>query len=380
MKPQASSDMPPPRDRPRPSIDRPRPNPHSISNFRSQARPQALSSRAAPPSSPQSQPCFSPEDYAPKDWRECFDESSDMAIASREAVFRVYSAGLDTESTVALLLLHGGGHCALSWALIARQMKTHCPLIAYDARGHGGTVAQDESDLSAETQVADAVALMEQFFAKHRPGLDFPKLVICGHSMGGAIAVRIAASNLMQNVVGLVVIDVVEGTAMSALPHMASWLQARTSSFSSVARAIRYVTRAGHVRNLESARLSVPTQLVHCDKSKRWVWRTNLQESEMYWRGWFEGLSQLFLSVPAAKMLVLAGVDRLDRDLMIGQMQGKFQSMLIPTAGHTVHEDQPEQTAQVLLDYLQRNLFLQLSDSHDDSPIFQQRRPIPPCR
>ena len=40
---------------------------------------------------------------------------------------------------------------------------------------------------------------------------------------------------------------------------------------------------------------------------------------------------------------VYVGVDRLDRDLTIGQMQGKFQMQVLPQCGHAVHEDQPTQ-------------------------------------
>ena len=46
-------------------------------------------------------------------------------------------------------------------------------------------------------------------------------------------------------------------------------------------------------------------------------------ETERHWQGWFEGLSQLFLSIPVPKMLILAGVDRLDKQLTIAQMQGE---------------------------------------------------------
>lgn len=35
---------------------------------------------------------------------------------------------------------------------------------------------------------------------------------------------------------------------------------------------------------------------------------------------WWSGLSQKFLSAKCARMLVLAGQERLDRDLMVGQM------------------------------------------------------------
>lgn len=40
--------------------------------------------------------------------------------------------------------------------------------------------------------------------------------------------------------------------------------------------------------------------------------------------GWFTGLSDKFLAARAAKLLVLAGTDRLDTPLMIGQMQGAW--------------------------------------------------------
>lgn len=42
---------------------------------------------------------------------------------------------------------------------------------------------------------------------------------------------------------------------------------------------------------------------------------------------------------------MLAGTDRLDRELMIGQMQGKYQLLVLPEVGHFVHEDAPEKCA-----------------------------------
>jgi len=53
---------------------------------------------------------------------------------------------------------------------------------------------------------------------------------------------------------------------------------------------------------------------------------------------WFMGLSKNFLQARTARLLVLAGTDRLDKELMIGQMQGKFQMVVVPNVGHMVHE------------------------------------------
>ena len=94
-----------------------------------------------------------------------------------------------------------------------------------------------------------------------------------------------------------------------------------------------------------------------------WRWRIDLARTEPHWRGWFQGLSARFLAVAGAKLLLLAGVDRLDRDLTVGQMQGKFQMQVLPQVGHTVHEDSPDRVAEVLAGFLVRNKFCQAQES-----------------
>jgi hypothetical protein len=44
----------------------------------------------------------------------------------------------------------------------------------------------------------------------------------------------------------------------------------------------------------------------------------------------------MYLAVKAPKVLILAGTDRLDKPLTIGQMQGKFQLVLLPQVGQQV--------------------------------------------
>lgn len=62
-----------------------------------------------------------------------------------------------------------------------------------------------------------------------------------------------------------------------------------------------------------------------------------------------------FLSVTCPKLLLLAGVDRLDRDLTVGQMQGKFQMQVLPNVGHAVHEDSPLEVAHSMAAFLVRH-------------------------
>ena len=87
-----------------------------------------------------------------------------------------------------------------------------------------------------------------------------------------------------------------------------------------------------------------------------------MAQTEPHWTGWFTSLSSKFLSVQATKMLILAGIDRLDRDLTVGQMQGKFQMQVLPQAGHAVHKDVPDRMAEVLATFLVRNKFAEAKD------------------
>lgn len=53
--------------------------------------------------------------------------------------------------------------------------------------------------------------------------------------------------------------------------------------------------------------------------------------------------------------MLLAGTERLDTEMMIGQMQGKYALQIFPEAGHFLHEDCPEKTARAVVELYRRN-------------------------
>lgn len=74
--------------------------------------------------------------------------------------------------------------------------------------------------------------------------------MVLGHSMGGSIATKTVAelfknkdinTTLYDHIQGLIVIDVVEGTAMEALPFMENIVTTRPTNFSSIESAVQYM-------------------------------------------------------------------------------------------------------------------------------------------
>jgi protein phosphatase methylesterase 1 len=65
------------------------------------------------------------------------------------------------------------------------------------------------------------------------------------------------------------------------------------------------------------------------------------------------GLTKCFLSIKIPKILLLAASDRMDKDLTIAQMQGKFKLCVINNVGHIIHEDDPNETFNIIDNFIQ---------------------------
>lgn len=85
----------------------------------------------------------------------------------------------------------------------------------------------------------------------------------------------------------------------------------------------RAVQRGDTIQEEDSIEMPPPA-VANSTEDKKYMWRIDLAKTETHWVGWFKGLSAAFLNVPSPKMLLLAGVDRLDRELTVGQMQGEI--------------------------------------------------------
>lgn len=227
---------------------------------------------------------------------------------------------------------HGAGSSGLSFAILSSEIRKKLPsagILAIDCRGHGSTVTPEDTelDLRLATLSSDLFCIIQG--AKEQMGWqELPPTILVGHSLGGAVVTDLAfAGSLGAALLGYAVLDVVEGSAMDALQSMQTYLSTRPLGFTTVESGIDWHLRSRTIRTSISARTSVPALLKEddsIDASRPWRWRTNLAATQPFWEDWFVGLSKKFLGAKGGKLLLLAGTDRLDTELTIGQMQGNL--------------------------------------------------------
>ena len=227
---------------------------------------------------------FSSLDFSPLHWSQFFEECRDLPVSKSKGQFRVYLNGFKSESTgPCLVLIHGGGYSGLTWSLFVRSLKEicDCRVVAIDLRGHGSTQTEDDHDLSLSRLVDDIYNVLVSLFngddqpakgepdemdgAGYKPAdepISLPPLCLIGHSMGGALVVHSSFKlSSICMITGLIVIDVVEGTALDALQSMHMVLKNRQKSFSSIGEAIEWCVRNNQTKNIEAARISFPGQI-----------------------------------------------------------------------------------------------------------------------
>jgi pimeloyl-ACP methyl ester carboxylesterase len=245
----------------------------------------------------------------------------------------------------ACLLIHGFGEGAYVWDRFVPSIAQFFRTLTIDLRGHGESSWDPTRDYSIESHVADVARVVDE--------LRIGRVVLIGHSLGGEIAIRIAASRL-NNVVGMVVLEfgpehVSEGAARvrsdfndslrtwSSVSQYVSWLRGlrplpdmdTIEYFAS--RALRADPGGGFRPKCDPALASADK---HEDRAKLW--------------GLLERISCPVLIIRGIASAVLSA------DVAVRMKSVLLDSSLhvLPGAGHAVMSDNPEGCSEVLVAFL----------------------------
>lgn len=286
---------------------------------------------------------------------ESYELSEDSAI-----IIRTYYSPPPTSTSPILFCLHGAGSSAMTFAAVASEISDQpdvdsVGIFCFDLRGHGDSSAT--SDYSMRALISDVEQVLTIFCAKY--DLSQNSIYFMGHSLGGAILSAVLASFDTKRVkpllAGLILLDIVQETAIKSLVVMPAFIKKRPANFTSLNEAIDW--HMGLLLfNRDSAALSIPHLLNREDLS----WKTNLSQTQPFWGEWFSSLSEDFLAFKQSKLLILSTHEALDKDLIVGQMQGRYQLVAFnnqQSTGHFVQEDIPHHVSICVLDFIKRNSY-----------------------
>ncbi|CAG8662662.1 12773_t:CDS:2, partial [Acaulospora colombiana] len=129
---------------------------------------------------------------------------------------------------------------------VTRLSNGECGVLAFDARRHGADFrktipldGQTDEDLDIETLAKDLEDLLVTLFPDP---IQSPTFILVGHSMGGAACVKTCPvlQSRQYRVSGVAVLDVVEGSALEALPIMMGLLDSRPDGFGTQEEAVQW--------------------------------------------------------------------------------------------------------------------------------------------
>jgi 2-succinyl-6-hydroxy-2,4-cyclohexadiene-1-carboxylate synthase len=248
-----------------------------------------------------------------------------------------------------LLLLHGFTGSAATWAPLFAALPPHFSMIAPDLIGHGHSDSPpDVERYRMERCVADLLALLDQ--------LDIARADVLGYSMGGRVALQLAAAAPER--VGALVLE-------SSSPGIADVAerQARVVADEALADLIARDGLAAFVEYWERLPLFA-SQVVLPEETRARLHTQRLRNNPLglanSLRGMGTGRQESLwdrLDTLDVRTLLIAGELDVKYRALAHQMAARLsnaRAVIVPSAGHAVHLEQPQSFAKNVLEFLGR--------------------------
>lgn len=244
------------------------------------------------------------------------------------------------------LLLHGFANSLQSFRLVAPLLADRYYVVAYDMPGYGLSDKPAPFDYRNAHQAEIAGDLIK--------ALDLRNVVVGGHSLGGAIALRVALQ--APEVIGLVVMN--PGIITTGVPAIAKYLvfpfpRLQAKLFGDPA------FRASFLRT------SFIDPSIVTDEVVRDLSLTSRSE------GYLSGMTHLMGQYADADEVPMLALLRVPSLIVWGELDrrkpaGEFEELkarlplstavLVPTSGHYVQEEAPRETAAAMISFVNRVL------------------------
>lgn len=228
-----------------------------------------------------------------------------------------------------VVLAHGGGANGHWWGGVGPVLAAAFHVVALDFRGHGES---DFPERIAEGDFErDLHAVLEHLAA--------PDAALVGHSMGGEVVLRVAASGRARPR-GAVLIDLARGRSEQDRRILRRALTIRHAyrSREEAVDRFRFVPQAVHAA--DALRLEIASRSVHQESDGRWSFKADPAWVDAVPRG---PVSEAAVTCPTLFVRgAESGVCSEQGALELVAALPRGRLVTIPRAGHHVHVDAPE--------------------------------------
>jgi len=264
------------------------------------------------------------------------------------------------ESAPPLILLHGLRDHGRAWDRIAEALAGSWRVIVPDLRGHGNSAWASDGTYAMSGFVFDLAELID------RRG--FERVSIVGHSLGGNIALRFAAS-FPEKLDRLVVIEGI-GSApdvaakMDEKPvsaRMREWVLARREGLNRTPRRLASFDEAvkrmqkGNSRLLPAMAEHLTRHAVTIEKDGSCAWKFDPALRTMVPEDFIQAQKLAMISDVTAPTLLIYGDDSWASNPRNDGRMTHFRDVRLetfPDAGHWVHHDAPDEFLRTVGEFL----------------------------
>jgi pimeloyl-ACP methyl ester carboxylesterase len=238
------------------------------------------------------------------------------------------------EGPTALIFIHGWCYDQRAWRHQMTALSDRFRCISLDLAGHGGTSSVGTADaLTIAEMAADVLALRE--------ALELDRVILVGHSMGGAVAVEAAIASA-EGVLGVIGVDSLTDERMYAKrPHdeIENRLMPLRDDFKgAVAGLVRMITlidrnNAGVVKELVDTMTSAPPIVALASMRSLLEWDIDARWPLLTVPAWAinsSALVPLIAELPPRKNLKLRMLDEVGHFPML-ENPGAFNVDLVRT-------------------------------------------------
>ncbi len=249
------------------------------------------------------------------------------------------------------VLLHGGAAHAHWWDAVAPMLTPYGRVLALDFRGHGRSQWADSGHYGPPSYLKDVRGLIENLGTR---------VVLVGHSMGGAVAQWVAVTH-PELLDALVIVDAPHGGPPLFRRLMWRWrrrshggVRPELRSAGDIIRKFRLHPPETNLTRLEIERLA----LLGAEQLPGGAWAFRFDPETRAWRKHGRRMSRPKLSKIATPTLLLRG-DRsgLVSPSHVARMHRKIRGSVlkeIPRAFHHVPLDNPGDTAAAIIEFVEK--------------------------